>query len=183
MKNYYEILEISENASPEIIEKAYRVLAKKYHPDAQPRDKLYWAEVNFKEITEAYQVLSNAALKNEYDMQLKAYILQNQNYNYSQHIQQQNINNSYSEYQEPEVNKTTRESKNKKSSLSRLNTEILTSIKEIVFNIPKLIREETKKPKEERMKSLKAFGLTILIVTAIIFIFVKVPFLNKLIFP
>ena len=35
MKNYYEILQVNENASQEIIEKAYKVLAKKYHPDLQ----------------------------------------------------------------------------------------------------------------------------------------------------
>ena len=35
MKNYYEILQVNENASIEIIEKAYKVLAKKYHPDLQ----------------------------------------------------------------------------------------------------------------------------------------------------
>ena len=43
MKNYYEILEVSENASSEVIERAYKVLAKKYHPDTWPRDKLYFA--------------------------------------------------------------------------------------------------------------------------------------------
>ena len=35
MKNYYEILEVNENASKEVIDKAYKVLAKKYHPDLQ----------------------------------------------------------------------------------------------------------------------------------------------------
>ena len=39
MKNYYEILEVSENASDEIIDRAYRVLAKKYHPDPWPSSK------------------------------------------------------------------------------------------------------------------------------------------------
>lgn len=185
MKNYYEILEISENASPEIIEKSYRVLAKKYHPDIQPRDKLYWAEVNFKEITEAYQVLSNKTLKEEYDKKLKAYILESQNYGYSQYAQQQNRNNAYSEYEDVETENATRKSKSKKkkSSINVLNAEILTSLKEIITNIPALIHEEAKKPKDERLKALKALILTIIIVSIIIFIFVKIPFLNKLIFP
>ena len=66
MKNYYEILEVSENASDEIIDRAYRVLAKKYHPDTWPSSKSYWAENKFKEITEAYQILSNPALRKKY---------------------------------------------------------------------------------------------------------------------
>lgn len=183
MKNYYEILEISENASPEIIEKSYRVLAKKYHPDIQPRDKLYWAEVNFKEITEAYQVLSNKILKEEYDIRLKAHILETQNYNYSQFNNEQNRNNSYPIHQEVESTVNNSKSKKKRSLINTLNSEVSTSIKEIIFNIPRLIREEIKKPKDERIKSLKALLLTIIIVAIIIFIFVKVPFLNKLIFP
>ena len=39
MKNYYKILEVSENASPEVIEKAYKVLVKKYHPDLQKANR------------------------------------------------------------------------------------------------------------------------------------------------
>ena len=60
MKNYYEILEVSENASPEIIEKSYKILAKKYHPDTQSPSRMAWAEDRFKEISEAYQVLSDS---------------------------------------------------------------------------------------------------------------------------
>ena len=185
MKNYYQILEISENASPEIIEKAYRVLAKKYHPDVQPRDKLYWAEVNFKEITEAYQVLSNRELKKDYDMKLNAYNFQTQNYNYTQFTQQPDYSVSYSEPQEPVQKNTNYRFKRKKSNntISSLNTEIISSLRDIISSIPHLIREQAKKPQKERSDSLKALILTILIVSIIIFIFIKIPFLNKLIFP
>ena len=71
MKNYYEILEVNANASPEVIEKAYKALAKKYHPDRWGKNKVF-AERKFKDISEAYSVLSNPELKQNYDMQLYA---------------------------------------------------------------------------------------------------------------
>ena len=59
MKNYYEILEVDRKASPEVIDKAYKTLAKKYHPDLQDENnKNIYAE-KMKEINEAYDVLSN----------------------------------------------------------------------------------------------------------------------------
>lgn len=74
MKNYYEILEISKNASSEIIEKAYKTLAKKYHPDVQEENKKETAEVKFKEIGEAYEILSDAEKKSEYDVKYEKFI-------------------------------------------------------------------------------------------------------------
>ena len=58
-KNYYDILEVNKNASPEIIEKAYKVLVKKYHPDLQEPDKKAFFEQKLKDINEAYDTLSN----------------------------------------------------------------------------------------------------------------------------
>jgi len=69
MKNLYDILQVSENASDEIIEKAYRTLAKKYHPDLQPNEKKQTAEAMMKTINEAYEILSNPKKKEEYDRQ------------------------------------------------------------------------------------------------------------------
>ena len=71
MKTLYEILEVSENASDEIIEKAYKVLAKKYHPDLWPQDKKEYAEQKMKEINEAYDVLSNEIKRKEYNSTLE----------------------------------------------------------------------------------------------------------------
>ena len=72
MKNFYEILEINENASQEIVEKAYKVLVKKYHPDLQtdPEQK-HQCEIKIKEINEAYETLSNNELRVAYDEKLK----------------------------------------------------------------------------------------------------------------
>lgn len=71
MKNYYEILEVNPKASSEIIEKAYRVLVKKYHPDAYVGDKKIYAEQKIREINEAYHVLSEEFLREQYDREIE----------------------------------------------------------------------------------------------------------------
>ncbi len=65
MKDYYKILGVSESASADEIKRAYRELAKKYHPDRNPGDKN--AEERFKEISEAYGVLSDPQKRAQYD--------------------------------------------------------------------------------------------------------------------
>jgi len=64
-EDYYDILGISKNASPEEIKKAYRKMALKYHPDKNPNDKE--AEEKFKLAADAYEVLSNPEKKAKYD--------------------------------------------------------------------------------------------------------------------
>jgi curved DNA-binding protein len=64
-KDYYQILGVPRDADAETIRKAYRKLAKKYHPDANPNDKA--AEARFKEINEANAVLSDADKRAKYD--------------------------------------------------------------------------------------------------------------------
>lgn len=64
-RDYYEILGVSKNATPEEIKKNYRRLARKYHPDLNPGDKT--AEARFKEINEAHEVLSDPEKRQKYD--------------------------------------------------------------------------------------------------------------------
>lgn len=69
MKNYYEILEISSNASQEVIDRVYKLLAKKYHPDLNPDNQEEAAE-KFKEISEAYEILSDEYKRKKHDEEL-----------------------------------------------------------------------------------------------------------------
>ena len=64
-RDYYEVLGVSRTATEEEIKKAYRQLAKKYHPDMNPGDKT--AEAKFKEVLEAYNVLSDPDKRRQYD--------------------------------------------------------------------------------------------------------------------
>jgi len=64
-RDYYEVLGVDKNADEAAIKKAYRALAKKYHPDMNPGDKD--AEAKFKEASEAYAVLSDAEKRRQYD--------------------------------------------------------------------------------------------------------------------
>ncbi|MDO4281066.1 MAG: molecular chaperone DnaJ [Peptococcaceae bacterium] len=64
-RDYYEVLGVEKNASDADIKKAFRKLARKYHPDVNPGDKD--AEEKFKEINEAYDVLSDAQKRQQYD--------------------------------------------------------------------------------------------------------------------
>ena len=99
-KNYYEILEVSRSASPEIIEKAYKILVKKYHPDLQPDNLKATYSEKLKLINEAYNVLSNPEKRSEYDNRLRQdnineYI--SRNYNNNPQTRNDSINNTQSD--------------------------------------------------------------------------------------
>lgn len=81
-KNYYEVLGVDKTASQDEIKKAYRKLARKYHPDINPNNKE--AEAKFKEVSEAYAVLSNPEKRKQYDqMGHDAFTQSGKGYDYS----------------------------------------------------------------------------------------------------
>jgi curved DNA-binding protein CbpA len=74
MKDYYAILEVSPEASPEVITNAYRALVKKYHPDRYYASAMRSGiEERMQEINEAYTVLSTPDTRQQYDRRLETY--------------------------------------------------------------------------------------------------------------
>ena len=88
-KNYYEILEINKTASKEIMDKAYKTLIKKYHPDLQEDYLKTEYEEKLKLINEAYDILSNPQKKENYDLLLKKNEISIEEFN---NLKNENIN-------------------------------------------------------------------------------------------
>lgn len=91
----YELLEVSENASQEVIEKAYKVLAKRYHPDLQKEVDKNKSEEMMKKINEAYEILIDTEKRKKYDLELaKQREEEKQSISYNINAQNQSYNNS-----------------------------------------------------------------------------------------
>ena len=96
-KNYYQILQVDPNASSEIIDKAYKTLIKKYHPDLQTEENKIYATEMIKKLNEAYEVLSNDEKRRLYDINLNKNNISIAEYNnlYNQNIELKNqLNNN-----------------------------------------------------------------------------------------
>ena len=178
MKNYYEILGVDINSSQEVIELTYKSLLAQYHSD----NKSNFTEKNFKDITEAYYVLSDPNLRSEYNLKLgigpdilKQYNnLYAENQKLKREIETQNYNN------------TSKGFFKKKKKNRMFNTSLfkdLPSLKDLLKIIGTSLYNETKKPKEERSKDLLAIFITLIIVGLIVFAFIKFPILSKIVFP
>ena len=103
MKNYYDILEVSQKASKEVIEKAYKALVKKYHPDLQPPDKKKEAEDKIKIINEAYSILSDETKRAEFDRKLQIQQQREQNRNVNNKTSNRQTTNNQG-YKQPNRN-------------------------------------------------------------------------------
>ena len=200
MKNYYEILEVSQNASSEVIEKAYKALAKKYHPDANP-DNAKEAEEKFKEIGEAYEVLSDVNKKSEYDYQLESYM---NNLNNANQYNNEDYNNlmSHTQQLEDELeyikrNSNTSQYSSDNNSDNNINQK---TIDELASSLSNTINEAYSKAYHDAyIKRLKDYGyrikykksfktklknffsgiLAVILLTIIMFILWQIPSIKK----
>ena len=168
MKNYYEILEVNPKASKEVIEKAYKVLVGKYHPDLYSGEKQQYAEKRTKEINEAYHVLSDDFLREQYDRELEK-----QNIDTRQSIPRQNkINhNQMKQEQRDTLQKTT-----KAPQVGSFGA-IIQIVKELIQDLAKSKQKQGKR-KEMTKQDIFAILLTILVIIIIGVVLWFIPFTN-----
>ena len=197
MKNYYEILEVDRNASKEIIEKAYKTLAKKYHPDVQEANQKTMAEEKMKLINEAYSILSDEYKKEEYDKQLKDNTISKEEYqeivqenielkrkiqnnlNNNTKINQQNIN--YNQYRNNRVINNETQNNNSAYNQKVYEEQVNQAVKKAYYDA--YIRDlknrgykiKYKKTFKEYLKDLIALVLTLLIFLIIL----QIPFVKR----
>lgn len=174
MKNYYEILEVNPKASKEVIEKAYKVLIKKYHPDIYDGEKRSYAEEKSKDINEAYKILSDQFLKEQYDKELQKEADNEQMNKYYK-------NNQRSQNSKNKTYKNTNKDKvSEKIDYQDENTNEIGSFKSLIYLVKTLFRN---KPNMERVKDLKredmiAAGITLAIVIVLGIILWFIPLTN-----
>ena len=175
MKNYYKILQVDKDASPEIIKVAYKLLVKKNHPDLREGEDKKNAEEKIKEINEAYDILSNPIKKAEYDQTLINENISQEQYNY---ILNENINlkrelnyfhnlynrNNYYKQKNTNMYNESNYNINQNTSNDEINNN--SKFKTIFNNL------------NENIKTLIAIIFTFLI----IFLVIKIPFLYDFIF-
>lgn len=156
MKNYYEILEVSPKSSKEIIEKAYKVLSEKYYPKSyKGADKLF-AQEKFLEINEAYKILSDTFLREQYDAELNKQIVEEQIENYNRLYRNSGRKDAFEEKNE------------KKSEEEKASPGTLMAMVEIFKQI---FIDRQKRPKKEK---LEKEDITAGIITAVIVIVIGI---------
>lgn len=175
MKNYYEILEVNPKASREVIEKAYRVLVRKYHPDLYSGEKQQYAEKKTKEINEAYRILSDEFLREQYDTELEKeeIMYRKSNYQTQKNREETKTNRNNLTKQEKRNPLQKREYKPQVGSFG----SILQLMKELIHDLAKS-KEKREKLKEMTKQDVFAIALTIIVVILIGVILWFIPFTN-----
>lgn len=153
----YEILEVSETASKEVIEKAYKVLAKRYHPDLQTPENKQMAEQKMKEINEAYDILSDDTKRKTYDeklqIQRESEKRTNMNAQYDMGTKQRTTDTSYTNY----ANSQGQASQKQQNSYDSYNRQEMSS-EELRYREMQRRRyeEELRKQQEQMQKNMQA---------------------------
>ena len=175
MKNYYQILEVDQRASKEVIEKAYRTLVKKYHPDLYATAQKKEAEMRLRELNEAYNILSDDFLREQYDFELRKESIRKEENQSSN----QNTNGVQNE-ETKEKTDSKRKIMKKKNDVGTI-FGIIELIKEIFNTTPRNSRKQNqtrKEPKGIDKTDFMALGLTIVVIIIIGVILWLIPFTN-----
>lgn len=175
MKNYYQILEVDQRASKEVIEKAYRTLVKKYHPDLYATAQKKEAEMRLRELNEAYNILSDDFLREQYDFELRKESIRKE--------ENQSSNQNTNDVQ----NEKTKEKTDSKRKIMKKKNDvgtifgIIELIKEIFNTTPRNSRKQNQTRKESKgidKTDFMALGLTIVVIIIIGVILWLIPFTN-----
>lgn len=177
-QNYYDILEVNKNASPEIIEKAYKTLVKKYHPDLQENDLKIKYEEKIKKINEAYSILSDSEKRKNYDLFLKNNEVSIDDYNklYQENIiLKKEINYLKNNYKQNNINNNLNNinyyiENIRKNNYEKYNTE------KNEENNSKIENEKYEINYKRILKNILALIITIFIIFIISFILWHIPF-------
>ncbi len=202
-QNYYEILEVNKNASPEIIEKAYKTLVKKYHPDLQQDEDKNKYEEKIKKINEAYDILSDPEKRKKYDLNLKNTEISINDYNslYQENINLKNnlnilkeklnyLNNIQNNYEKNNLNYNNLENNKNNYTKNNINQEYSDNYYTENFNNSNSENNNINYNDinytnyfsnffvniKNKLKDLFAFFITILIIIFIFFILWHIPF-------
>ncbi len=177
-QNYYDILEVNKNASSEIIEKAYKTLVKKYHPDLQENDLKIKYEEKIKKINEAYSILSDSEKRKNYDLFLKNNEVSIDDYNklYQENIiLKKEINYLKNNYKQNNINNNLNNinyyiENIRKNNYEKYNTE------KNEENNSKIENEKYEINYKRILKNILALIITIFIIFIISFILWHIPF-------
>lgn len=175
MKNYYEILEVNPKASREVIEKAYRVLIRKYHPDLYTGEKQQYAQQMTKDINEAYHILSDDFLREQYNKELEKQQMAKDENNITQQTRKitTQTKDNYHQMQQKEETLSQRMQTHKIGSFG----SVIELTKEVMHDLKKS-KEKRKRIKDMTQNDIMAIVLTIVIVIIIGIILWFIPFTN-----
>lgn len=174
MKNYYDLLEVNPKASREIIEKAYRVLIKKYHPDLYQGEEKVYAEAKLRDLNEAYHILSSDFLREQYDMELE------KEKQFNKTIDNKNNKN----IDDNTSNRNVKKENNKNQEVKKYKVGTIMSMVDLLKEIFKK-RKKGEKPieikKEDKMAAIITLIIVIVVGVALWFIPATNGFLRSLI--
>ena len=175
-KNYYEILEVSKNASKEVIEKAYKALVKKYHPDLRAGEENEIEDERIREINEAYEVISDENKRKAYDLEM-----QNDAKETEDEDSNEENNNQKEKEVEEEINEKTKEEIKKQILKEQYEIKMQEAIEKAyqdAYIDDMKNRGYTIKYKKSFKDYIKS-ALTIVLTLLIIFLIIQIPFVKK----